>query len=151
MRPELTPLATFRVELDPILELGASPWGRRRIINIVGGSFEGPRLSGEILPGGADWQVVHPDASASIDTRYTLRTRDGALIYLQTSGIRHGPPEVMARLAGGEEVDPAEYYFRLFCRFETGAPGYHWLNRSLAVASGRRTPGAVLYDAYEVR
>ncbi|MEV4249774.1 DUF3237 domain-containing protein [Streptosporangium canum] len=151
MSLELAPLAAFRVELDPILELGDSPWGRRRIINIAGGSFEGPRLSGEILPGGADWQVVHHDASASIDTRYTLRTHDGVLIYLQTTGIRHGPPEVMARLARGEEVNPAEYYFRLFCRFETGAPAYRWLNRSLAVASGMRTSDAVLYDAYEVR
>jgi hypothetical protein len=144
----LEPLATFHVELDPILDLGDSQWGRRRVINIVGGSFEGPRLSGTILPGGADWQVVHADGMASIDTRYTLRTHDGAHLYISTTGIRHGPREVLDRLAKGEPVDPAEYYFRLFCRFETGDDRYLWLNRTLAVASGARTSDAVRYDAY---
>jgi hypothetical protein len=141
-------LATFDVRLDPILDLGDSHWGRRRVINIVGGTFEGTRLSGVILPGGADWQVLHPDGMASIDTRYTLRTHDGAHIYLSTSGVRHGSPEVLRRLAAGEAVDPDEYYFRLFCRFETGDERYRWLNRTLAVATGARTPEAVRYEAY---
>ncbi|MBA9004137.1 DUF3237 domain-containing protein [Thermomonospora cellulosilytica] len=145
---ELEPPATFRVELAPILEVGHGPWGRRRVIGIVGGSFTGPRLSGEVLPGGADWQVVHHDGTAAIDTRYTLRTHDGALLYIQTQGLRHGPPEVMERLAAGEDVDPAEYYFRLFLRFETGAPEYAWLGRTLAVGTGRREPDAVVYDAF---
>ncbi|MFD5734597.1 DUF3237 domain-containing protein [Streptomyces sioyaensis] len=102
-----------------------------------------------ILPGGADWQVLHPDdGMASIDTRSTLRTHDGAHLYLSTSGVRHGKPEVLRRLAAGEAVDPAEYYFRLFCRFETGDERYRWLNRTLAVASGARTPEAVRYEAY---
>ncbi|SPL90707.1 unnamed protein product [[Actinomadura] parvosata subsp. kistnae] len=144
----LEPLASFHVELDPILDLGDSPWGRRRVINIVGGSFEGPRLSGVVLPGGADWQVVHADGAISVDTRYTLRTHDGALLYISTSGVRHGPPEVLDRLARGEEVDPSEYYFRLFCRFETGDGRYLWLNRTLAVASAARAASAVRYDAY---
>jgi len=145
----LRSLAVFEVRLDPILDLGDSHWGRRRVINIVGGTFEGPRLSGVILPGGADWQVLHPDdGMASIDTRSTLRTHDGAHLYLSTSGVRHGSPEVLRRLAAGEEVDPAEYYFRLFCRFETGDERYRWLNRTLAVASGSRTAEAVCYEAY---
>ncbi|MFF5209286.1 DUF3237 domain-containing protein [Streptosporangium sp. NPDC000396] len=144
----LEPLASFHVKLSPILDLGDSHWGRRRIIDIAGGSFEGPRLSGDILPGGADWQVLHADGMASIDTRYTLRTHDGAHLYISTSGVRHGPPEVLARLAAGEVVDPSAYYFRLFCRFETGDERYLWLNRTLAVASGARTADAVRYDAY---
>jgi hypothetical protein len=141
-------LAAFEVRLDTVLDLGDSPWGRRRVINIVGGSFEGPRLSGVVLPGGADWQVVHPDGTASIDTRSTLRTHDGALLGLSTSGVRHGPPEVLRRLSAGAAVDPAEYYFRLFCRFETGDERYQWLSRALAVASAARIAGAVQYDAY---
>ncbi|MFE6743218.1 DUF3237 domain-containing protein [Streptomyces tubercidicus] len=145
---KLESLATFEVALDPILDLGDSHWGRRRVINVVGGTFEGPRLSGVILPGGADWQVLHPDGMASIDTRYTLRTHDGAHLYLSTNGVRHGPPEVLQRLAEGKPVDPAEYYFRLFCRFETGDERYGWLNRTLAVASGARTAEAVRYVAY---
>ncbi|WP_235502702.1 MULTISPECIES: DUF3237 domain-containing protein [unclassified Kitasatospora] len=144
----LESLATFEVRLDPILDLGDSHWGRRRVINIIGGAFEGPRLAGEILPGGADWQVLHPDGMASIDTRYTLRTHDGAHLYLATSGVRHGPPEVLRRLAAGAEVDPAEYYFRLFCRFETGDERYRWLNHTLAVASATRTGDAVRYTAF---
>ncbi|WP_236653481.1 DUF3237 domain-containing protein [Streptacidiphilus melanogenes] len=143
-------LADFDVRLDPLLDLGDSHWGRRRVINIVGGTFEGPRLSGEILPGGADWQVLHADGMASIDTRSTLRTHDGAHLCLSTSGVRHGPPEVLHRLSVGEPVDPAEYYFRLFCRFETGDARYAWLNRTLAVATGGRLPEAVRYRAYAV-
>ncbi|MGC5014889.1 DUF3237 domain-containing protein [Streptosporangium sp. DT93] len=143
----LEPLATFHVKLDPILDLGDTPWGRRRVINIVGGSFEGARLSGTVLPGGADWQVLHADGMISVDTRYTLRTHDGAHLYISTSGVRHGPPPVLERLSRGEPVDPAEYYFRLFCRFETGDARYLWLNRTLAVASASRSADAVRYDA----
>ncbi|MEU7887773.1 DUF3237 domain-containing protein [Microbispora bryophytorum] len=144
----LEPLATFRVDLDPMLDLGDSQWGHRRVVNIVGGAFDGPRLSGTVLPGGADWQVVHADGMISIDTRYTLRTHDGAHVYITTSGVRHGSPEVLGRLARGEDVDPAEYYFRLFCRFETGDDRYLWLNRTLAVATAARVATAVRYDAY---
>jgi hypothetical protein len=146
----LDDLATFEVRLDPVLDLGDSPWGRRRVITVIGGTFEGPRLAGVILPGGADWQLLHPDGMASIDARYTLRTHDGAHLYLTTTGVRHGPPEVLQRLAAGEEVDPAAYYFRLFCRFETGDERYRWLNRTLAVASGARTATAVHYTAFTV-
>ncbi|WP_106400344.1 DUF3237 family protein [Actinocorallia populi] len=146
--PVLAPLATFRVTLAPVRHLGRTPWGDRRVIEITGGGFEGPRLSGTVLPGGADWQVVHDDGAASIDTRYTLRTHDGALIYLQTQGFRHGPPEVLDRLSRGQEVDPSEYYFRLTLRFETSHPDYAWLGRTVAVATGRREADAVAYDAY---
>ncbi|MET8992619.1 DUF3237 domain-containing protein [Nonomuraea wenchangensis] len=144
----LEPLARFHVELDPMLDLGETHWGNRRVVAIAGGSFDGPRLSGRVLPGGADWQVVHADGTISIDTRYTLRTHDGAHLYITTSGVRHGPPEVLDRLVRGEDVDPADYYFRLFCRFETGDERYHWLNRTLAVASAARAASAVRYDAY---
>ena len=123
---DLEHLATFTVKLDPILELGGTHWGRRRVINIVGGSFEGPRFSGVVLPGGADWQVVELFA------------------FIHDSQ----PAEVMARLARGEPVDPSEYYFRLFCRFETGDERYLWLNRTLAVGKAGRLPDAVRYDAY---
>ncbi|HSA50917.1 MAG TPA: DUF3237 domain-containing protein [Yinghuangia sp.] len=147
-RPELEPLARFRVALDPILDLGATPWGNRRIIPIIGGTFDGPRLAGDILPGGGDWQIVHADGTAEIDTRYTLRTRDGAHIMLTTTGLRHGPPEVMARIARGEQVDPGAYYFRLVLRFETADDRYALLGRTIGIASGARTADAVEYDAY---
>jgi hypothetical protein len=146
--PGLEPIATITVRLDPILDLGDTQWGHRRVVNIVGGAFTGDRFAGVVLPGGADWQVVHADGSITVDTRYTLRTHDGALVYLQTTGYRTGSPEVLARLSKGVEVDPGEYYFRLFCRFETGAPRYTWLNTSLVVAAAARRASEVIYDAY---
>ncbi|WP_407986792.1 DUF3237 domain-containing protein [Kitasatospora sp. CMC57] len=145
---KLAHLAAFEVHVAPVLDLGDSHLGRRRVVNIVGGTFDGPRLAGVVLPGGADWQVLHPDGSADLDTRSTLRTHDGALLHLTTNGVRHGPPEVLRRLAAGQEVDPGEYYFRLFCRFETGDDRYRWLNHTLAVASAARTADAVRYDAF---
>ena len=149
--PRLEPLARFTVTLAPPLEVGSTPWGRRRVIGITGGSFSGPRLAGEILPGGADWQVVHADGAASIDTRYTLRTSDDVLISLATRGVRHGPPDVLAALAVRDDVDPATYYFTVGLTFEVGEGGYDWLNRVVAVGSAVRHPDAVIYDAYVVR
>jgi hypothetical protein len=148
--PGLEPLARFRVVLSSPQEIGQTQHGRRRVIGVDGGTFDGPRLSGEVLPGGADWQLVHGDGTASIDTRYTLHTYDGALLYLATRGVRHGSAEVLARLAHGEDVAPDEYYFRLSCRFETGDPRYAWLARTVVVGSGLRVAGAVVYDAFAV-
>jgi hypothetical protein len=144
----LEPLATFHVLLDDILDLGDTQWGRRRVVPIIGGSFEGPRLRGTVVPGGADWQVMHADGMITVDTRYLLRTDDDVLITLATNGVRHGPPEVISRINAGDDVDPASYYFRLFCRFETGSPQYVWLTRSLVVASAARDANAVRYQAY---
>jgi hypothetical protein len=149
--PKLDFLARFEVELGAAFELGdTSPLGRRRIIAITGGRFQGPLLSGEILDNGADWQVVTGDGLAIIDTRYLLRLSDGALAYLQTQGFRHGPAEVIAELALGREVDPALYYFRVTLRFETASTTFAWLNRIVAVGSAMRRAQAVVYDAYAV-
>lgn len=148
--PELTvtKIAHVRVELDPVLTIGPTAQGLRRVIPIVGGTIEGERLRGQILPGGADWQLVHDDGTAVIDTRYTARTVDGALIYLATAGVRHGPAAVLERIAAGEPVDPREYYFRVGVRLETGDARYAWLNRTLFVAYAARFADAVGYDLY---
>ena len=98
---ELSPLMHVEVTLEPIRDLGDTPLGRRRIIGITGGKFSGPRLSGRILPGGADWQLIRADGVAFLDARYTLETGDGALIYVSNQGYRHGAPDVIARLARG--------------------------------------------------
>lgn len=146
--PRLELLGRCRADLGAPLELGSTPWGRRRVIPIVGGEFGGPRVSAKILPGGADWQVIHEDGMASIDTRYTLQTPDEALISVATRGVRHGPPEVLRRLAEGQPVDPSEYYFRVCVQYETGAAAYCWLNQIVAVASAVRLTDQVVYDAY---
>jgi hypothetical protein len=144
-------LCKIQVTLEPARELGNTPLGRRRIIAITGGQFSGPRLSGRVLAGGADWQLVRGDGVAYLDARYTLETSDGALIYVSNRGYRHGPPEVIERLAHGEDVDPALYYMRATPWFETAAPKYAWLNRTICVASGARRPAAVELDFYALK
>ena len=148
---ELEPLMKVEVTLEPARELGDTPLGRRRIIGITGGRFSGARLSGSVLPGGADWQLIRADGSAVLDARYTLQTDDGALIYVSNQGIRHGPKDAMERLARGEEVDPSLIYTRSTPRFETSAPKYAWLNRALFVASGVRRRDSIELEFYEVK
>ncbi len=141
----------IEVTLEPARELGDTPLGRRRIIGISGGKFAGPRLSGRVLPGGADWQVIRADGVAYLDARYTLETADGALIYVNNKGYRHGPKDVIERLARGEEVDASLYYMRATPWFETSAPKYAWLNRTICVATGARRAAAVELDLYEIK
>src|SRR5687768_18536771 len=147
----LEPLLKARIALAPAQELGQTPLGQRRIIVITGGSFEGARLSGRILPGGADWQVVRNDGVADLDARYTLETADGALIYVQNRGYRHGPQDIIRKLAGGEEVDPALYYMRATPWFETGDARYAWLNRIVCIATGARHASSVHLEVFEVK
>jgi len=147
----LKPLFTARISLGPAQELGDAPHGRRRIIPITGGEFSGARLSGRVLAGGADWQIVRRDGVAELEARYTLQTADGALIYVANFGYRHGPPEALKKLSEGEAVDPSAYYMRTTPRFETGDPRYAWLNRLVCVASGARHAAAVTLEVYEVQ
>lgn len=144
------PIFTIRAELASILKLGATPYGERRIINILGGTVEGPRLKGKLLPGGADWQIVRADGVVDLRARYTVETEGGGQILVNSEGYRHGPPEVMASLARDETVDPARYYFRAFMRFETADPEASWLNRVLAIGRGSRANRAVQLEVYEV-
>jgi hypothetical protein len=146
----LQPLFKAEITLAPAQELGETPHGRRRIIPITGGRVTG-RIAGRVLPGGADWQVVHGDGLAELDARYTIETADGALIYVSNRGVRHGPPEVLRKLAAGEAVDPALYYMRTTPWFETGDARYTWLNRIVCVATGARRAAAVELEVFEVK
>ena len=149
--PRLELLCHVAVKVATPQLIGRVLTGERRIIPITGGRFEGQRMRGEIIPGGADWQIVAVDGTALLEARYTLRTEDDALIYVRNTGVRHGPAEVLAAIGRGEQVDPSKYYFRAVPAFETGAPKYAWLNRVLAVCSGVRTKEEVLLDFYEVK
>lgn len=148
--PTLQLLYTSRVEIGAPREVGISPLGQRRIIPITGGRFCGPRLSGRILPGGADWQVTRAGDITEVDARYTLETHDGDLIYVSNRGLRHGPREVLERLAAGLPVEPHRYYFRTTPVFETGASTLAWLNKIVAVASGERHADNVIITVFEV-
>src|SRR5438128_96470 len=144
------PLMPLQVVVPPAQKLGAVPHGTRAIAPITGGTFEGPRLRGKVLPGGGDWTLLRSDGVLELDLRITLQTDDNALIYLTSFGLRHGPPDVIAALGRGETVDPAHYYFRTTPRFETGAPQYAYLNQVIAFATGDRRAEGPIYTIDEV-
>lgn len=143
-------LFTARFEVTPARSLGATPFGERRIVQITGGTFEGPRLRGIVLPEGGDWLLFRHDGILQLDVRATLQTDDGHLIYMTYRGVRHGPADVIARLNRGEPVDPDEYYFRTAPWFETGSDKYGWLNGIVSVATGERLPAGPIYTVYQV-
>ena len=148
--PQLDFVFAANVTVDAPLDLGDVAKGGRRIVPINGGDFSGPRMRGEVLPGGADWQVLRGDGVAELEARYTLRTDDGALIYVRNHGLRHGPPEVIAALAAGQPVDPARYYFRGATFFETSAARYAWLTKHIIVCTGEREPATVKLKFFQV-
>lgn len=143
-------LFAMRVIVSTIHAPGGPVGAERRIGNISGGTFRGERLSGAVLPGGADWQTVRADGAILLDARVVLRTDDDAEIGMSYTGIRYGPPDVMARLARGEAVDPASYYFRIAPVFATSAPEYEWLNRIMAIGTGHRLADGPVYNIFEI-
>jgi len=147
--PGLEPAFTVDARLGPLEDHGVTRAGHRRVIAIAGGLVSGA-FDAEILPGGADWQVVRPDGTIEIDTRYSARTPAGEYVHFRTSGVRSGPPAVLEALLRGEWVDPARYYFRVAVYLETSAPRLAELERSLFVASAIRGADSVSYTAYRV-
>ena len=151
--PELRSRPLFRVDLTlhPYQEIGATPLGRRRIAPVSGGTFEGDRLHGIVLPhAGSDWLLQRADESFQLDVRLTLQTHDGALIGMSYRGVRHASAEVAARLARGEKVEASEYYLRTTPFFETADKRYAWLNAVIAVGMGDRRSDGVTYDVFEI-
>jgi hypothetical protein len=149
--PRLTPVYRLKATLGQPLELGAIPQGHRRIVTLTGGTFSGPEINGTLVPGAsADWQIVLADGTALGDVRYTLQTDGGDLLYVQSRGVRHGSPEVLARLGRGEDVDASEYTFRTSTQIETAAPALDWFNKGVFVSVAGRQPGGVIYETYLV-
>ncbi len=148
------PALEFTCELNATLaaaiEIGHTPAGLRRIVTLTGGTFEGPLLRGTILPGGVDWQIFRGDGVAELDAHYVLKTDDGVLIRVRNCGLRHGPAEVLKRIAEGANVDPSEYYFRTTPEFEAPAGPYEWLNRSVFTATAHRKAGSVMVGIFRV-
>jgi len=147
--PGLEPAFAVEALLGPLEDHGLTRAGHRRVIPIVSGRVTG-LFDAEILAGGADWQVVRPDGTIGIDTRYSALTSQAEFVHFRTSGVRSGPPGVLAALLRGEPVDPSEYYFRLAVRLETSAPRLAGLERSLFVAAALRGGDTVSYTAYRV-
>jgi muconolactone delta-isomerase len=150
--PRLTKVYRLEATLAPPLELGETVQGsHRRIVPLAGGTFSGPEMSGRLLPGAsADWQIILPDGTALGDIRYILETDRGDLLYVQSHSIRHGSPEVLARLGRGEDVDPGEYTFRTSTEIETAAPDLDWLNKGIFISVAGRQAAGVIYETYLV-
>lgn len=147
--PTLVPLFRMTLAIGGSREIGPTLAGRRRIVQVTGGRFAGPRMQGEVLAG-EDWITERADGAAAIDVRLPLLTTDGHGILMRYRGVRHGPAEVMARLARGERVDPRDYYFRIAPTFEPAAGPYEWLARLVAIGTGTRLPDSVVYDILAV-
>jgi len=149
--PSLTRVYRLEATVGEPLDLGDVAQGRRRIVPLTSGTFAGPELNGTLLPGtSADWQVVLPDGTAVGDIRYTLQTDGGALLYVQSRGVRHGSPEVLEQLGRGVDVAASEYTFRTSTRIETASRELDWLNRGVFVGVGGRRPGGVIDETYLV-
>ncbi|HEX7761047.1 MAG TPA: DUF3237 domain-containing protein [Caulobacteraceae bacterium] len=140
---------TIELEAGEVIEVGDAGAGMRRHIALNGGHFEG-QINGRVLPGGGDWQVVAADGSIEIGAHYPIETDQGQCIEVQSRGIRTAAPEIMARLAAGEAVDPALYYFRTTLWFRTGVPELERLNKIITVGVGERLPGLVRLKVYEI-
>jgi hypothetical protein len=148
--PKLEFAFEVRAEVANPTVVGQLPTGTRRIVDILGGTFEGPKLKGKILTGGADWQLIREDGFTEIDARYTLQTDSGHLIYVSNVGMRHASAAVMKQLNAGQSVDPSLVYFRAAPKFETAAPELQWLMRSIFIATGERYPKGVLIRFWRV-
>jgi hypothetical protein len=142
-------LGTLRIELGVSHLVGDAPAGWRRIDVFGGGSFKGPKINA-VLVVGSDSLQGRADGAIQPDVRITLRTDDGAIIYMTYRGVRHGPADVMDKIARGEVVSPDSYYLRSAPFFETAAPRYDWLNRIVSIGVGRREPLAAIYEVYEI-
>lgn len=147
--PQLEFLARLFVDVGQVVSMGSGPLGERRVVPILGGTFEGPGMRGEVLPG-ADWQIVRADGVLDIDAHYALKDAGGGIVRVVSQGYRHAPAAVLEALARGEDVDPSQYFFRTIMRFETGAPYLGWLNRTIAVATAQRKARQVWLEAYRL-
>lgn len=148
--PRFEFLMSLAVDVGEIVSMGQAPIGERRVVSITGGTFEGSGMRGEVLSGGNDWQILRADGVLDIDASYVLKEQGGGLVRVISQGYRYGPPEVMAAMTRGEDLDPSSYFFRAILRFETGAPYLESLNRTIAVATAERKARQVLLGAYRL-
>ena len=144
-------LCTMRIHVVDSHIIEGIPGGTRRRIDLLGeGSVTGPRLNGTVLPGGIDALLTRNDGSLRPDVRLVVKTHDGSLIFVQYRGVRHGKPEIMDRIAAGENINSTEYYLRNAPFFEASSGPYEWLNHIVSVGVGRREPDSAVYDIYEI-
>ena len=150
LKTEFLCTVTANVDWRQVIDVGATPHGIRQIIYIKGGTFEGPKLKGTVLPGGGDWFVRRADQMVELDVRCVLHTDDNHLIYCSLRGINEMTSEVAIKAITGQYIDSSKYYFRVTAVTETGSEKYAWLNRIIAVGVGKLIPAGVEYEIYTV-
>ena len=148
--PALLPMTRICCDVESVVSLGAAPYGERRFVPLGGGRVEGPELNGRVVAGGVDWQIQRADGVLDIAAHYVIRTDDGALVEVTSTGMRHADAEVMHLLARGETIPRERYYFRTVMRFQAGVPQWAHLNRTIALASGEREANRVVLDVYRL-
>ncbi|MDX1886213.1 DUF3237 domain-containing protein [Mycolicibacterium sp. 120270] len=142
-------LFDMHVELEPA-QLISTTLGTRMTFITRGGVIDGPRLRGELLPGGGDWLLVGTDLIGRIDVRATLRTHDDALIHYETRGVIRIPADGLGRLAAGDTLSFDETYVRTTPKFETADERYAWLNEVVAVGYNVLSPNHIDYRIYRI-
>jgi hypothetical protein len=149
--PEIKTEFLFTIALEvQFFSLGDTPYGGRRIVRFGNGSFEGPKLKGTVLPGGAGWTLVRRDGVLELNVRLALETDDKQQIYMTWQGFRHGPKEIIERLDRGETVDPRSYYMRTTPYFETSSEKYGWMNRICSIATGSVKGSVRTFEVFQV-
>jgi hypothetical protein len=146
---ETKPLFTMQVR-GALQPLGMTHGAERRVVAITECTIQGDRVKGKVLPGGSDWLTLEPDGALLLDCRMVLQTEDNALIGITYRGLRHGPPEEMAKQSRGEAFDTNAFYHRVALQFDTDAAQYKWMNRILAIGKARRLAVGAVYEVFEI-
>jgi hypothetical protein len=141
---------TLTVRIGEVTSAGEIGHGVRRIIPILGGEVRGAEVNGKICAFGADFQIIRPNELIELEAKYAFETDDGAVVYVENTGIRFGPVDLLQKLKRGEPVDPALIYFRTVPKFETGSDKYRWLMQNLFIGSAARHADHVVIDVHQV-
>jgi hypothetical protein len=148
--PSLSFLARILVDVGEPVDVGRTPEGHRRIVPILGGTVSGPGVRGQVLPGGADFQILRSPVATDLDARYALELEDGSRIYVHNTAVRHGKPEDIEKLNQGDPVDPSKIYFRCTPRLTTESSTWSWMNHTLFLGTGERLPDQVGLTLFRV-
>lgn len=148
--PELKKSFTVKIAAEPPVLVGQDEvYGRRQLIVCPSGTVEGD-ITGTVLPGAVDSQVIRPDGTCELSARYGLRLDDGSGVYIQNDGIRTVPPEYVEKVKAGEFVDPDLYYFCTTPHFEVFDRKLDWMTKKVFVCSATRYADRVEIDYYTV-
>jgi len=142
------------IDLNPPQVVGPVLKGTRLISPFKNGFVKSDKINGKIVEGSGDWGLIIDSTTFKVDSRVTIETEDGALIYMTSSGYSHSSAKIAAMIGAGKggELSPSDYYFRTSVSFETGSPKYAWLNSIVAIGVGRfPAAGKVAYRIYAIK